>query len=56
VSPSFNLLLQKEIEAAVEKLKAAKDPFMRRELLRSLRRLIDEAERAIELSNKPKPD
>jgi hypothetical protein len=48
--------LQKEIDAPVEKLKATKDPFVRRDLLRRLRRLIDEADRAIELSNKPKPD
>ena len=53
VSRTFSTL-QKEIEAAIEKLKAAKDPFLRREFLRALRRLLDEAESAIELSIKPK--
>jgi hypothetical protein len=47
-------MLHKDIEAAVEKLKAASDPFVRRELLVHLRRLLSEAESAIELSNKPK--
>jgi hypothetical protein len=45
--------LQKEIEAAVAKLKDAKDPFIRRELLRDLRRLLAEAESAIDLNKKP---
>jgi hypothetical protein len=46
-------ILQVKIEEAVAKLKDARDPFLRRELLRDLRRLLDEADRAIEL-NKPK--
>ena len=46
--------LQTEIEAAVEKLKAAKDMFLRREHLKALRRLIDEAESGIGSSKKPK--
>jgi TATA-binding protein-associated factor Taf7 len=48
--------LERKIEETVERLKAAKDPFLRREVLKELRRLLDEAERAIELSNKPKAD
>jgi hypothetical protein len=46
--------LQKEIEAAVKKLKGAKDMFLRREHLKALRRLIDEAESGIGPSKKPK--
>jgi hypothetical protein len=46
-------ILQKEIEDAVAKLKAVKDdPFRRRELVRNLRRLLDEAERGGDLGKK----
>jgi hypothetical protein len=37
--------LQRKIEETVEKLKATKDPFLRREVLRELRRLLSEADR-----------
>jgi hypothetical protein len=39
--------LQRKIEETVEKLKATKDPFLRREVLRELRRLLAQADRAL---------
>jgi len=35
--------LQRKIEETVEKLKATQDPFLRREVLRELRRLLGES-------------
>ena len=39
--------LQRKIEETVEKLKATKDPFLRREVLRELRRLLAQADLAL---------
>jgi hypothetical protein len=45
--PSDFTPLQKKIEETVERLKATKDPFLRREVLKELRRLLGEADRAL---------
>jgi hypothetical protein len=45
--------LQREIEEIVARLKATTDPFIRRDLLKELRRLTGEADRAIDLGKKP---
>jgi hypothetical protein len=39
--------LQRKIEETVEKVKATKDPFLRREVLREWRRLLGEADRTL---------
>jgi hypothetical protein len=38
---------QKQIEETVAQLKETKDPFLRREVLKELRRLLGEADRAL---------
>lgn len=45
--------LQREIEEIVARLKATTDPFIRRDLLKELRRLIGEADRALVFGKKP---
>ena len=39
---------------AIEKLKAAKDPFIRRQFLGELRRLLSEVDSLIDLDRKPR--
>jgi hypothetical protein len=39
--------LERKIEETVERLKATKDPFLRRDVLKELRRLLDEADRVL---------
>jgi hypothetical protein len=42
--------LQRKIEETVERLKATKDPFLWREVLKELRRLLGEADRVLKES------
>ena len=45
--------VQRELEDVLSKLKATKDPNVRRPLLREMRHLLGEAERLLQSSNEP---